>query len=288
MITQSHRAAAQGDFQHGHSKQHRSDLPQLKTMPAPKPRWVATLDPLAMPLVSLTVSGNTADDILYLPVIEQCEALGLEHQLFVGDSKMSNISTRGYLQSKGHYYLPPLSKKQCSQEQLNQYLSEIPSIEGSSDGLIEIYTTSKDSKVLKAKTFEVIETLQTTLSDGTSNGSDLSWNERRLMVYSPSYAKVQQTAFEKRIHKVQTDLAVLLEAKQGRKKLNNFVEVEQAVNHVLKKYKVQPFINVEIKESVQTKTLRKYKNKPQREVSISTFSIEVNLDKTSNSNTYNN
>ena len=69
MITQSHRLAT-GDFQYGHSKQHRSDLPQLKTM-------VATLDPLAMPLVSLTVSGNTADDNLYLPVIQECEALEL-------------------------------------------------------------------------------------------------------------------------------------------------------------------------------------------------------------------
>lgn len=272
MITQSHRAA-QGDFQYGHSKQHRPDLPQLKTM-------VATLDPLAMPLVSLTVSGNTADDILYLPVIEQCEALELEHQLFVGDSKMSNISTRGYLQSKGHYYLTPLSKKQCSQEQLNKYLSELPSIEETTDGLIEIYTTSKEeSKVLKAKAFEVTETVQTTLSDETSNGTDLRWDERRLMVYSPSYAKSQKSAFEKRIHKAQTDLAELLEAKQGRKKLNTFVEVEQAVNHVLKKYKVQAFINVEIKESVQIKTLRKYKDKPQREVSVSTFFIEVNLDK---------
>ena len=62
MITQSHRAVG-GEFQYGYAKQHRSDLPQLKTM-------VATLDPMAMPLYSLTVSGNTADDVLYWPVIE--------------------------------------------------------------------------------------------------------------------------------------------------------------------------------------------------------------------------
>ncbi len=63
MITQSHRQA-KGDFQLGYSKQHRADLPQLKTM-------VATLDPLSMPLYSITVSGNTADDVLYLPVIDE-------------------------------------------------------------------------------------------------------------------------------------------------------------------------------------------------------------------------
>jgi len=45
LIAQSHRPAS-GEFQLGHSKQHRSDLPQLKTM-------VATLDPLSMPLYSV-------------------------------------------------------------------------------------------------------------------------------------------------------------------------------------------------------------------------------------------
>lgn len=269
MITQSHRAAT-GDFQHGHSKQHRSDLPQLKTM-------VATLDPLAMPLVSLTVSGNTADDILYLPVIQQCEALELEHQLFVGDSKMSNFSTRSYLQNKGHYYLTPLSKKQCSKEQITEYLSKIPG----SDELIKIYTTSKGddskdcSKVLKAKAFETVETLQTTLP----NGATIAWDERRIMVYSPTYAKSQQAGFEKRMNKAQDDLAILLEVKQGRKKLNTLAEVQQTVENILKKHKVKAFINVDIEEHIQTKTLRKYKDRPSKKVNFSTFSIKVSINK---------
>ena len=79
MITQSHRSISEdgADFQYGHSKQHRADLPQLKTM-------VASLDPIAMPLFSLTVSGNTADDVLYLPVLKELLAnLDLTYQLFV-------------------------------------------------------------------------------------------------------------------------------------------------------------------------------------------------------------
>ena len=275
MITQSYRAAT-GDFQYGHSKQHRSDLPQLKTM-------VATLDPLVMPLVSLTVSGNTADDNLYLPVIQQCEALDLKHQLFVGDSKMSNLSTRSYLQSKGHYYLTPLSKKQCSKEQITEYLSKIPT----TDNLIEIYVPSKKSKdydtkksskkaskILKAKAFEVIETLHTTLS----NKTEITWNERRIVVYSPTYAKSQQAGFEKRINKAQRDLSIILEPKQGRKKLNTLAEVQQTVDDILKKYKVKAFVNVDIEEHIQTKTLRIYKDRPSKEISCSTFSIKVSID----------
>lgn len=264
MITQSYRAAA-GDFQYGHSKQHRSDLPQLKTM-------VATLDPLAMPLVSLTVSGNSADDTLYLPVIQQCETLELKHQLFVGDSKMSNLSTRCYLQSKGHYYLTPLSKKQCGKEQIQEYLSKIPV----SSKLIQLFENQKtqqgEDKVLKAKAFEVRQTVQST-------EDEMTWNERRIIVYSPSYAKNQQAAFEKRLNKAQSDLSVLLESKQGRKKLTTYPEVQQAVRGILKKYKVQSFINVDIKEEIQTKILRRYKNKPKRTVNFLTFSLEVTIDK---------
>jgi len=44
-----------GLFQFGHSKDHRPDLTQLKVV-------LATLDPLAMPVASLVVSGEKADD----------------------------------------------------------------------------------------------------------------------------------------------------------------------------------------------------------------------------------
>ena len=266
MITQSHRASS-GDFQYGHSKQHRADLPQLKTM-------VAALDPLAMPLVSYTVSGNTADDVLYLPVIQKCEALELKNQLFVGDSKMSSQAIRYYLQSKGHYYLTPLSKKQCSNETIIDYLSKQPT------ELTELYKIVKegDTKVkqLRAKAFEVTQTIEFL----TEEGLTLNWNERRIIVYSSSYGKSQKVAFENRILKAQADLAVLLNFKQGRKKLTTYVEVKTAVDKILQKHKVKPFVEVLIKEKIQTKTIRKYKDRPKRIVDLSTFTLEVKINET--------
>jgi len=47
-------------FQFGHSKDDPS-LPQLKTM-------LANLDPLGMPIATKVVSGETADDGLYIPI----------------------------------------------------------------------------------------------------------------------------------------------------------------------------------------------------------------------------
>jgi len=147
MITQSHREVS-GDFQFGYSKQHRSDLPQLKSM-------VATLDPMAMPLHSMTVSGNTADDELYWPVIAQLiKDLPLTNQLFVGDSKMGSKEIRSKIHGSDHYYLTPLNKIQCSVKQLEIYVKQRPT------KLIEITKQTKEGEIkIKAKAFEVIEVL---------------------------------------------------------------------------------------------------------------------------------
>ncbi len=51
-----------GLFQFGPSKDHRPDLPQVKVMQA-------VLDPLGMPLATDVVSGERADDPLYVPCI---------------------------------------------------------------------------------------------------------------------------------------------------------------------------------------------------------------------------
>ena len=228
MITQSFRAAGE-DFKYGHSKQHRADLPQLKTM-------VATLDPLAMPLYSVTVSGNTADDVLYQPVLKQLiENLPLTNQLFVGDSKLSSIETRAYLHKQEHYYLSPLGKKQCTHEEIEKYLAQKPS------ELIRLTEEQKGKEVLKAKGFELNEKVY-------SEGLDISWQERRLVIFSPVYAKKQEAGLMQRIEKAELNLSFILERKQGRKLLRTTEEVEVKVNKILEKQRVTDFINVQIME----------------------------------------
>jgi transposase len=64
-----HLVSEAGLFQFGHSKDD-PNLPQVKIM-------VSNLDPLGLPLVTRTVSGERADDTLYLPTIIQTqETLG--------------------------------------------------------------------------------------------------------------------------------------------------------------------------------------------------------------------
>ena len=261
MITQSHRPV-QGDFQRGYSKQHRPDLPQMKTM-------LATLDPYAIPLVSLTVAGNQADDELYLPVIQQLdETLPLKHQLFVADSKMGSIENRSEIVKRGHYYLTPLSKKQCSIEQLDEYLAAQPA------ELQLLKTKDKDKKVvLKAKAFEQTEQL-------SHPESTLSWEERRIVVYSPHYAQSQTKAFEKRLSKAQRALDALFERKQGRKRPKTQQEAQQAVNKILKEHKMTGLIEVEIVETITTKEVRAYLDRPAETRTFVDLSIQYSINET--------
>src|SRR5713226_2907295 len=109
----------EGLFQFGYSKDHRPDLPQLKVM-------LSALDPLGLPVATQVVSGERADDPLYIPAIEQVSASLQEHGLlYVGDCKMAALETRAFVQAQQDYYLCPVSNKQLPDAALAAYLQPI-------------------------------------------------------------------------------------------------------------------------------------------------------------------
>jgi transposase len=62
-----------------------------------------------MPLSTAVLSGERADDGLYIPIMERLRT-GLKPTslLFVGDGKMSALETRAYLARHQDWYLSPL------------------------------------------------------------------------------------------------------------------------------------------------------------------------------------
>src|SRR3989441_13324143 len=101
-VSGSHEGGKDSLWQFGHSK----DDPALRQIKA----MMATLDPLGLPLALDVVSGEQADDPLYIPTIDRVlRCLGRTGLLFVGDSKMSAVATRAHLQAHGQYYLTPLA-----------------------------------------------------------------------------------------------------------------------------------------------------------------------------------
>jgi transposase len=90
-----HTAEDGGLMQHGHSKDHRPDLPQLKLM-------AAAAEPSGQLLATEVYPGNAADDPLYLPMIERVRRmLGKTGLVYVGDCKMAALATRADLVAHG-------------------------------------------------------------------------------------------------------------------------------------------------------------------------------------------
>src|SRR5712692_8803816 len=111
--------SAAGLFQFGHSKDYRPDLPQVKVMQA-------VLDPLGMPLATDVVSGERADDPLYMPCIERVQAsLGRRGLLYVGDCKMASRDTRARIAAPGDFYLCPLPQVQLAEGEFDAALEAI-------------------------------------------------------------------------------------------------------------------------------------------------------------------
>src|SRR5499433_232266 len=100
-VSGTHEVSEGGLLQFGHSKDD-PRRPQIKVM-------MGSLDPLGMPLATDVLSGERADDGLYIPIMERMR-IGLNKTglLLVGDCKMSALETRTHVVGHHAFYLSPL------------------------------------------------------------------------------------------------------------------------------------------------------------------------------------
>lgn len=255
-VVQSFRS--EGDlFKLGYSKQHRSDLPQIKAM-------VATLDPLAMPLAIEVVSGEQADDGLYIPVIDKVNSMLDQSGLFyVGDSKLGSQDNRRHIHSQGNKYLVPLSKKQCSSERLSNYLTQKPA-EGDSN-FHQIFKEESATELM-AQAFELEHTMRV---------DDLTWTERHIVVHSTAWAQTQRKKFEQRLDKAASELSQILVRKQRKKVPKTMEMINLKVQQILQKYHVKDFFEIDIEQIIRQIPVRAYKNKPSRMEEKIEFSLHI-------------
>lgn len=238
-----------GLFQFGHSKDHRPDLAQAKVM-------LAALDPLGMPLVAQVVSGEKADDPLYIPAIDEVrkavEEWGL---LYVGDSKMMSLATRAHLVAGGDYYLGPLALTQVPQATIDGYLAPVWTEE---QPLTAVYREQASGETVKvAEGFEVEERLTARIS-----GQTLTWTERRLVIRSLQHAAAAKTALHHRLAQAEEAILALNQPKQGRTPLTTVEEMQAAAEAVLKRKDVAALLTLTYTETVTEREVRKYGDRP--------------------------
>ncbi len=238
-----------GLLQLGHSKDHRPDLPQLKVM-------LATLDPLGLPLAPEVLSGERADDPLYLPAIARVRAcLNTPGLLYVGDCKMAALETRASIQAAGDYYLCPLSALHMPPERLAQQLA---ALRESSQPLLTVERTGADGQDhCIAQGYEDSETITAQVE-----GVPYTWMERRLLVRSQAAARAAETALRARLKQAQTALAELVVRRQGKPVPTSQAEVEQAVTQTVAHFRVEGLLAVTVSEQLVEQPMRAYRNRP--------------------------
>src|SRR2546426_8435324 len=115
-VSGAHEVTAGGLVQFGHSKD-APTRPQITVM-------MGSLDPLGMPLATDVLSGERADDGLYIPIIERMRTgLNKTGLWFVGDWKMRALDTRAYLARHQDWYLSPLPLTGATAEAMDAWIT---------------------------------------------------------------------------------------------------------------------------------------------------------------------
>jgi transposase len=259
------QVSEEGLFQFGHSKDHRPDLPQLKVM-------LSTLDPLGMPVATQVVSGETADDPLYVPAIKAVrDSLGVSGLLYVGDSKMAALATRAFVQENGDHYLCPLSKKQLSDATLAEYLAPVWADEIVPTPILREDVTGQRKAIAIGFEREVTVTHKT-------DAHVLTWTERHLVVRSHQFAKSSEEALRKRLAMAQAELTQLNEHKQGKKRLETHTEIDNAALAILDHHRLQGLVKLTITEQVTERPVRAYAERPASVRSQRTLTLQAEVD----------
>jgi transposase len=254
-----------GLFQFGHSKDHRPDLPQLKVM-------MSALDPLGMPVATQVVSGERADDKLYIPAIQQVSAsLDGHGLLYVGDCKMAALATRAFIQNRQDDYLCPLSEKQMPVETLETYLQPVWS------GKQALAPIQRENAAGQLE--EIAEGYEHNLPlSAEVDGKTITWTERHLIVRSFQHARASEEALRSRLMKAQAELLELNEHKQGKQQIEAAPGMQAAAEKVLQQYRVAGLLKLIIVEHSTPRHIRAYGDRPARTEIEPTLTLQADID----------
>ena len=235
-----------GLMQHGYN----SNTPQLAQVKL----MAASIDCGASGhlLSTEVVSGEKADDRLYLPTIDKVRQMVDESGLlYIGDSKMSAIEIRAELERIRDFYLVPLAKVGGVPALYEQCLRLI--VCGSQPATL-IYASDNESQSpqLIAAGYETTRDQETTLASGET----ITWQERILVVRSLSKAEKQFATLERNLQQATEEILVLTpDPGRGRQQICTAAELDAKVEAIKATYQVGEYLHytAECEESVQTR-----------------------------------
>lgn len=240
-VSGDHEVTEGGLFQFGHSKDDPT-RPQIKVM-------VGSLDPLGMPLSTDVLSGERADDSLYIPIIDRIRSgLNKSGLLFVGDCKMSALETRAHIAGHDHFYLSPLPLTGKTAEAMEEWIAQGLSKDEAGELEQVFRTNDRGHEVLAAEGYEFERSC-------CEPESKVEWTERVLVLRSPIHAARQAACLETRLVKAEEKLAALTPPKgRGKRQVTDPATLLEAIDRVLKTHRVEGLLYVEREKQTERKT----------------------------------
>jgi len=176
-VSGDHEVTEGGLLQFGHSKDEPT-RPQIKVM-------MGSLDPLGMPLSTDVLSGERADDGLYIPIIARIRTgLNTSGLLFVGDGKMSAFETRTHVAGHHDFSLSPLPFTGATAEAMDAWIAEGGATDEAGELERIVRTNDRGQEVLAAEGYECERTC-------CAQEGEEEWSERVVVVRSPLHAARQ-------------------------------------------------------------------------------------------------
>jgi transposase len=192
-----HKVVEDGIMQRGWSKDHRSDLPQLKLM-------VSVEGNTGLNIASNIVPGNEADDPLYLPVIKRTRGIiNKQNLLFCGDSKMCALYIRADIIKNKDFYLIPMQLG--SSKFKNEFDNLVNmAVKGTQESNLIFDTEIKGNECVQRIIGAGFEISREQLYQ--DKNEKIHWTERLLIIRSFDHVKEETKKFNRKIEILRKNL----------------------------------------------------------------------------------
>jgi len=218
------------------------------------------------------VSGERADDPLYMPGIERVQAsMGRHGRLDVGDCKMASHDTRARIAAAGDVSLCPLP--------------QVPRNEGECDAALE--AVRQGAQVLSSVVREGPQGQPEVIAEGEEYpvamrrkgaGQEESWTERRLVVRSVRQAPAAEAALRTRVAQAMAQIEALNQRGRGKKRFETVAAFRQAVVAMVQRHSVEDLIGFRLTQHHIPRPVRAYRGQPARVDHDRQATVEVCVD----------
>ena len=227
-----HQVTDEGLMQHGHSKDHRPDLPQVKLM-------AAAAEPHGQLIACDVVAGQRADDPLYTPLIQRVRSiLGRSGLLYAGDCKMAALGTRAELVLHEDQYLVPLPQTGETAREMAGWIDAIV------DGAQPASLIWQGARLLGGG-YEFTRPQRASVPSAEDTTRDVAWTERVQLVRSLRLAQAQAAGLEQRLQNASRELLALTPPPgRGKRQIREEAALQETIQAVLARHAVQGLLTV--------------------------------------------